>query len=147
MRAVRSVINAAGLLKKGNPDTPEEQLMLRGLRDVNVPKFLKDDLPLFENIIADLFPGVERPTPNYKNLLSQLNHSCDDMNLQNVKMFIDKVKILIVRWCSSTTPFRCATGLCWWAPPEAARPATMSFCSTPYPPSKMTGFTRLTLLS
>ena len=47
MRAVRSVINAAGLLKKADPDMPEEQLMLRGLKDVNVPKFLKDDLPIF----------------------------------------------------------------------------------------------------
>jgi len=69
MRAVRSVINAAGLLKRANAACPEEQLMLRSLRDVNVPKFLKDDLPLFENIIKDLFPGVEKPEPFYKGIL------------------------------------------------------------------------------
>ena len=61
MRAVRSVINAAGLLKAAHPDEVEEKLLLRALRDVNVPKFLKDDIPLFENIILDIFPNITRP--------------------------------------------------------------------------------------
>ena len=49
MKAVKSIINAAGLLKRADPVMPEHQLLLRALRDLNVPKFLKDDLllPLF----------------------------------------------------------------------------------------------------
>jgi dynein heavy chain, axonemal len=69
MRAVRSVINAAGLLKGQSPDMEEELLLLRALRDVNVPKFLKDDIPLFENIIMDLFPGIVRKEIDYGALL------------------------------------------------------------------------------
>ena len=81
MRAVRSVINAAGLLKRQDQDMNEDQLLLRALRDVNVPKFLKDDLPLFENIMQDLFPGVDRPNIDYGDLLGQIKKSCAHYNL------------------------------------------------------------------
>ena len=88
MRAVRSVINSAGLLKGQDPDMDEQQLLLRALRDVNVPKFLKDDLPLFENIIKDLFPGVEKPQVNYGSLTDSIIQVCEKMILQPCKPFL-----------------------------------------------------------
>lgn len=47
MRAVKTVIAVAGNLKRENPTMDEKQIVLRSLRDVNVPKFLRDDLKLF----------------------------------------------------------------------------------------------------
>ena len=84
MRAVRSVINAAGILKNAEPNVDEEVLLLRSLRDVNVPKFLKDDIPLFENIIKDLFPGIPTPQIDYGELLKAIENNCDKSSLCKV---------------------------------------------------------------
>jgi dynein heavy chain len=91
MRAVRSVINAAGRLKQEDPELNEDKLLLRALRDVNVPKFLKDDLPLFENIINDLFPGVERPEIDYTVIYEQMEKTFEEFNLQSVEVFKQKI--------------------------------------------------------
>lgn len=49
--------------------------------DVNVPKFLKDDLPLFANIIKDLFPGIEKPEVDIGELLTSIKEACTTLNL------------------------------------------------------------------
>jgi len=91
MRAVRTVINNAGILKAQFPTMDEQQLLQRALRDVNVPKFLADDLPLFENIIIDLFPGVERPEPKYFGLCEEIEKACIKFNMDCSKHFMTKV--------------------------------------------------------
>jgi dynein heavy chain len=90
MRAVKTVIEAAGLNKRKFPDQSESQILLRALRDVNVPKFLRDDLPLFENIISDLFPGVERPVMDYGALDESCQTQSKKLHLQPTEYFVKK---------------------------------------------------------
>lgn len=39
------------------------------MKDMNVAKLTSTDLPLFNGIMSDLFPGVETPTIDYSEVL------------------------------------------------------------------------------
>ncbi|KAI9349443.1 dynein heavy chain and region D6 of dynein motor-domain-containing protein [Zopfochytrium polystomum] len=90
MRAVKTVISSAGNLKREQSNSPEDLILLRALCDCNLPKFLADDVPLFNGIISDLFPGVEQPPIDYGDLLESMNKLCEKMNLQPETSFIKK---------------------------------------------------------
>ena len=38
---------------------------MRALRDMNLPKFVFEDVPLFLGLIGDLFPGLDCPRVRY----------------------------------------------------------------------------------
>lgn len=68
MRAVKSVLVMAGSLKRANPTMDESAVLIRAMRDSNIPKFLKDDIPLFNAIVQDLFPTVVIKDADYGEL-------------------------------------------------------------------------------
>ncbi|CAM9229232.1 unnamed protein product [Discosporangium mesarthrocarpum] len=91
MRAVMAVLRAAGNLKRSDGQLPEDVLVLRSIIDVNLPKFLWFDVPLFNGIVSDLFPGVKVPDPDRVAMRQAFEDGCRHYNLQPTSYFWEKV--------------------------------------------------------
>jgi dynein heavy chain len=62
LRAVKSLLRQAGSLKRKEPESDENPVLCRALRDFNIPKITTLDMPIFIRLIRDLFPGID-PEP------------------------------------------------------------------------------------
>lgn len=81
MRAVKSIISAAGRRKEESPDDDEFYLALRSIAESSIPKFIAEDVPLFEAILSDLFPDSGNRSPDNSELLSAFRAGCAKNNL------------------------------------------------------------------
>ncbi|MGH0114673.1 UNVERIFIED_CONTAM: hypothetical protein FKN15_033990 [Acipenser sinensis] len=89
LRALKSVLVMAGELKSGFPHLQEDVVLMRALRDMNLPKFVFEDVPLFLGLITDLFPGMDCPRVRYPSFNDAVEQTFQDNNY--VLLPVDKV--------------------------------------------------------
>ncbi len=75
-------------------------VLIRAVRDSNIPKFVKDDLPLFNAIVRDLFPGVELQEAQYDMLINAVKHvqeedllTYDDKQTEKIIQFYETMNV------------------------------------------------------
>ena len=61
LRAIKSVLVVAGMLLRDDPDSDEDSILMRALRDFNIAKIVKVDEVIFFGLLNDLFPGLDPP--------------------------------------------------------------------------------------
>ncbi|XP_076154706.1 dynein axonemal heavy chain 17-like isoform X2 [Alosa pseudoharengus] len=91
LRAIKSVLVVAGSLKRGDPGRPEDQVLMRALRDFNIPKIVMDDMPVFMGLIGDLFPALDVPRKRDLDFEGLVKKSVLDLKLQAEDSFVLKV--------------------------------------------------------
>ncbi|TKS79999.1 Dynein heavy chain 11, axonemal [Collichthys lucidus] len=91
LRAIKSVLVVAGSLKREDRNRPEEQVLMRALRDFNLPKIVTSDVPIFLGLISDLFPLLDVPRKRDPELENAVRQSVSELRLQPEENFILKV--------------------------------------------------------
>ncbi|CAD5121743.1 DgyrCDS10220 [Dimorphilus gyrociliatus] len=93
LRSIKVALLSAGKLKRKYQNRLTEELVLmKSLRDINLPKLINQDIELFNGLLSDLFPGLESPSFKDDQLDKAITESLIEQNLQIVANQIDKIK-------------------------------------------------------
>ncbi|XP_036352277.2 dynein axonemal heavy chain 10 [Ochotona princeps] len=91
LRALKSVLVMAGELKRGSSELKEDVVLMRALRDMNLPKFVFEDVPLFLGLISDLFPGLDCPRVRYPDFNDAVEQALEERGYVVLPVQVDKV--------------------------------------------------------
>ena len=106
LRALKSVLVMAGQLKRQYSELPEDIVLMRALRDMNMPKFVFADVPLFSGLISDLFPGIKADRVGYEDLNGHIidylegkgnKHSDEDLFFKQVDKVVQLFETMQTR--------------------------------------------------
>lgn len=128
MRAIKTVLSIAGLMKQhtqpshsrssgpnalaplrdssaalmGNLSASmnEEIILFKALREYNLGKLVDEDRPIFQSLLADLFPGFNVPPPEYAPLDTAIARALEEMGLVPVPQLVQKCLQLYDALCS-----------------------------------------------
>lgn len=93
LRSLNSVLRMAGVAKRQTPDAAENVVLMRVLRDMNFPKFVFEDVPLFLGLLKDLFPGIDCPRIGYPDLADNVKKVLQN---DNYILLSDQVSSLVL---------------------------------------------------
>ena len=100
MRTIKAVLLMAGQGKKNFitdnqltsvSEEQESQILIQALFDTNMPKFLKDDVFLFQNLMNDLFPNLNKLKKNQDAIMKSINLATRELNFQSWAPQTEKV--------------------------------------------------------
>ena len=91
LRAMKSVLRVAGMLKRADGDLEEEAILMRALRDFNSPKIPNNDSPIFLRLIADIFPALQLSPKSNEKLKKTCTEVCIAKEMQPTSLFVSKV--------------------------------------------------------
>ncbi|CBJ30911.1 Dynein heavy chain family dynein heavy chain [Ectocarpus siliculosus] len=103
LRAVKSVLVVAGAFKRAEPELAEDALLMRALRDFNIPKIVREDEVVFFGLLGDLFPGQNPPRKVDEELEHFVVKACEVTGNHPDDLFCLKVvqleELLQIRHC------------------------------------------------
>lgn len=84
LRNILSVLRTAGNSLREDLNGDEEMIMCRTLRDMNLSKFIAQDIPLFLQLLKDIFPRVTNiKTMVYKDVETEIRKLLKGYNLDD----------------------------------------------------------------
>jgi len=98
------VLVVAGAFKRAEPEVTEANMLMRVLRDINMPKLSTDDRAIFGGLLNDLFPGLNPPVKIDEAMYEYARQAVTEkMGLYPEDAFLQKVlqlsDILVIRHC------------------------------------------------